>query len=126
MFDGKTTGELYTLTVSNGTTVIGCNVHTYDSDVIVTIPEGVTEIAGYALQGCSGIKRIILPKTLKKIGQAAFISCTDLESVYIPDTVTEIGDGVFRNCPKLKRVHVPPKIMEKAHTKDRGLPSYMW
>ena len=126
MFDSKTAGEEYTLTIANEIILIGCNVHAYGNDVVVKIPEGVKEIAGYAMQGCSGVKRIILPKSLRKIGQAAFISCTDLEAVYIPDTVTEIGVGVFRNCPKLKRVHVPPKIMEKAFSKDRGLPSYMW
>lgn len=126
MFDSKTTGEEYTLTIINESTLIGCNVHAYGNEVVVKIPEGVKEISGYAMQGCSGVKRIILPKTLRKIGQAAFISCVDLEAVYIPDNVTEIGVGIFRNCPKLKRVHVPPKIMEKASEKARGLPSYMW
>lgn len=126
MFDGKTTGEEYTLTISNNTTVIGCNVHAYGNEVIVTIPEGVQEIAGYAMQGCSGVKRVVLPTTLRKISQCAFMNCSDLESVYIPDTVKEIGTGVFRNCSKLKRVHVPPKIKESACSMDRGLPSYMW
>lgn len=126
MYDTKAAGEEYTLTIVNESILIGCNVHAYGNEVVVKIPDGVTEIAGYAMQGCAGVKRIILPKTLKKIGQAAFISCVDLEAVYIPDSVTDIGVGVFRNCPKLKRVHVPPKIMEKAFSKVRGLPSYMW
>ena len=126
MYNSKATGDEYTLTIANETTLIGCSVHAYGNEVVLKVPEGVKEIAGYALQGCSGIKKIVLPNSLRKIGQAAFISCTDLESVYIPDTVREIGVGVFRNCPKLKRVHVPPEIMNKATANDRGLPSYMW
>lgn len=84
MYDTKATGEEYTLTIANENILIGCNVHAYGNEVVVKIPEGVKEIAGYAMQGCAGVKRIILPKTLKKIGQAAFISCVDLEAVYIP------------------------------------------
>lgn len=126
MFDGKTTGEMYTLTISNNTTVIGCNVHAYGSDVVVKIPEGVTHIAPYALQNCTGIQRVILPNTLKDIGQAAFIGCLDLEAVYIPDTVKTLGVGIFRNCPKLKRVHVPQHIKDKTKIFNRGLPSFLW
>jgi len=126
MFDNKTTGELYTLTISNNTTVIGCNVHAYSNDVTVTIPEGVTHIAAYALENCTGIQKIILPKSLKDIGQCAFMNCKDLEVVYIPDTVKSLNNGVFRNCLKLKKVHIPKHIKDKTKTFERGIPSFLW
>lgn len=126
MFGSKATGDQYTLTISNSTTLINCNVHSYSDDVVVRVPEGVTHIAPYALQNCAGIQRIILPNTLKEIGQAAFIGCLDLEAVYIPDTVKVLGAGIFRSCPKLKRVHVPQHIKDKTKTFERGLPSFLW
>ena len=42
------------------------------------IPEGVTEIGMEAFCKCSGLKKIILPKSLVKIGNAVFRKCENL------------------------------------------------
>ena len=116
----------YTLTISNGTTVTGCNVHAYGNNVTVNLAEGITNIAPYAFENCTGIRVIKLPKSIVEIGQCAFMNCTDLEEVRIPDTVRKIGNGIFRNCSKLKRTHIPVHVRENWKSFIRGLPSFMW
>ena len=67
----------------------------------VTIPNGVTEIAGYSFYWCSSIKKVTVPDSVTKIGLCAFESCHSLEDVQIPDGVTTIGERAFRDDPLL-------------------------
>lgn len=126
MEDQKKRAEDYTLEIVNGSTLVSCSVHSYGSDVVVRIPDGITHIAPYGLQNCSGVQRFVLPASLVSIGDCAFLNCTDLKAVYIPDTVKALGKGIFRNCPKLQRAHIPENIKKKATDFTRGLPSYLW
>ena len=67
----------------------------------VTIPNGVTEIAGYSFYWCDSIKKVTIPDSVTKIGTCAFESCHSLEDVQIPDSVTSIGECAFRDDPLL-------------------------
>lgn len=116
----------YTLTISNGTTVTGCNVHAYGSNVIIRLSEEITKIAPYAFENCSGIRKIILPKSVERVGMCAFKDCSDLEEVFIPDTVKTLEVGIFRNCKKLRRTHIPAHIKETTTKFDKGIPSFLW
>lgn len=63
------------------------------------IPEGWTEIEGYAFKGCKELKSITLPSSLKAIGTRAFEGCENLRKITIPASVESIGYCAFKDCP---------------------------
>ena len=69
------------------------------------IPSSVTEIGGYAFDGCSGLTRIEIPPSVTSIGEAAFSDCSGLTRIKIPSSVTSIGNYAFRDCIGLKDVY---------------------
>ncbi|MBQ7180273.1 MAG: leucine-rich repeat domain-containing protein [Bacteroidaceae bacterium] len=84
--------------------------HLYsDEDTEITslvIPEGVTNISGYAFYHDEGITAVSLPSTLESIGENAF-AYTGLTSVDIPVGFTEIEESAFANCGNLTSVTIP-------------------
>lgn len=68
----------------------------------VTIPEGITELAAYALQGANATE-IILPSTLTTIGNYG-LSGSAITSIVIPKSVSTMGTNVFLNCADLVSV----------------------
>ncbi len=69
-------------------------------DVFI-IPDSVTEIGDYALEGCKRLTSITIPNSVTSIGAGAFCDCTSLTSITIPDSVTRIGDWAFGGCSNL-------------------------
>ncbi len=65
---------------------------------VYAIPEGATEIAANAFDGCSGLTGIALPETLEVIGADAF-NGSSIKEVTIPDEVTIIGNNAFSGTP---------------------------
>jgi len=63
------------------------------------IPEGWTEIEGFAFKGCKDLKSISLPSSLKAIGTRAFEGCENLRQITIPSSVESIGYCAFKDCP---------------------------
>ena len=61
------------------------------NDSGVTIPEGVTEIGGWACFWSPRLSQINIPDSVTKISYAAFKSCWSLSQINIPEGVTEIG-----------------------------------
>ena len=80
----------------------GCN-----SLKSVTIPEGVTTIENNAFKECGGLESVVMPSGLKKIGWDAFDNCRSLKSVTIPDGVCDIGGRAFRGCGELASLTLP-------------------
>ena len=70
------------------------------TDEIVTVPDGVTEIAFHAFYGNSIIKEIYLPDGLQLIKYKAFDCCSSLEKISFPDNVA-IELTYASNCPNL-------------------------
>ena len=75
------------------------------------VPEHVTNIAGHAFSGCSGLTNITLPTALKTIGGYAF-EYTGLTNVTIPENVTWIGEECFGHCSSLTRITTGNKLAE--------------
>ena len=72
-------------------TLVAC----LDKDAVsVTVPDGVTEIAGRVFAG------------LKKIGRKAFAGSTSLTAVSIPEGVTKIDRKEFAGCTSLTAVNI--------------------
>jgi hypothetical protein len=77
----------------------------------MVIPEGVTDIGGYAFEDCKSLTGVTLPSTIRNIHYKAFSGCSALTAVTIPDPVASIsfpayggrGDNIdaFKGCSKL-------------------------
>ncbi len=81
------------------------------SDIIsITIPEGVTEICGFAFMSCVSLKSVTLPSTLQKLGESAFWGCTSLEKVVLPEGLTMLESDTFWGCTALKEVTIPAGV----------------
>ena len=77
----------------------------------LTIPTGVTEIAGDAFNG-SGISGVILPDGLTTIGNSVFANCTSLKSVRLPQTIKRIPNYMFQYCESLENIDIPESLRE--------------
>lgn len=71
----------------------------------ITIPEGITEIAGGAFTECNKIKSVKLSSTVENIEGAAFASCDNLEKIDVdagnPNFISKNGIIYNRNGTEL-------------------------
>ena len=67
----------------------------------VSLPEGLTEIAGYAFENCVSLEEIAFPSTLTTIRDSAFFSCNSLTGIAIPEKTKTIEDYAFYACDNL-------------------------
>ncbi len=80
------------------------------SDILsVKIPDGVTVIGDGAFRDCSGITEISLPDSVTSIGEYALSGCSFSE-VVLPDSVTTLGDCIFELCTSLEKITFPKDI----------------
>jgi len=94
--------------------------------VSVKIPEGVTDIGGFAFYNCHKLKSVTIPESVTSIGSAAFFGCSALTDVKIPDGVTSIGANAFYGCSALVSVAIPAgatHVEEGAFSCCRGIRS---
>ena len=70
----------------------------------VVIPEGVTNIWGWAFAGGSGMTSVTIPESVTRIEEIAFIRCAGLKSITIPSRVKSMGEHVFEQCSELTEV----------------------
>lgn len=96
-------GVLYS---KDGTVLITCP----GARTELTVPEGVTGIADFALSCCVSLESVTLPASLTSIGCDAFGMCAGLKTVVIPEGVTEIGEGAFAFCAGLTQVTLPDSL----------------
>ena len=71
-----------------------------------TIPDGVTNIGGYAFRDCTRLTSVTIPASVTSIGNEAFLGCTSLTGLTIPNGVTSIGYQAFCNCTSLTSVAI--------------------
>ena len=75
---------------STNTLIAGCQN--------MTIPEGVTTIKDWAMNGIGTLTSVVFPNSLNSIGVGAFSYCWSLTSITIPANVTSIGDKAFEGA----------------------------
>ena len=117
--------------VKKGGAVIGCrsNEDNFHPDIwcpavpvdklsgVVKIPKRiggyrVDEIGKGAFQGCSNVRKFIVPESVKRCEARAFARCKELEEVEYPESVEYLGDGqVYRslNIKELRFLGRPPR-----------------
>ena len=82
----------------------------FSNIISIQMPNTVTKIGDYALQGCENLTKVTLPNTITKIGNYAFYNCKNLTSIAIPDSVTTIGTYAFQSCKKLTEITFPSRV----------------
>lgn len=61
--------------------------------------------------GCTSLKKIILPTSLRNIDEACFAGCTSLNEIFkIPANVETIGYNSFSVCSSLTRIEIPASV----------------
>lgn len=70
----------------------------------------VVAIAPKAFEGCTALRRVILPPALRMIGEKAFSGCLHISRLVIPGGVTKVGTLAFANCQELTRVRLEPGV----------------
>ena len=93
------------LTIENNV-VIKCD----PAATVIVIPDGITEIGGYAFWCCYNLTSVKLPQGLKEIPFFAFSACTNLASIEIPNSVTKIDCAAFQNCSSLTSLAIPDSV----------------
>lgn len=86
-----------------------CLVAYQGDDQNLTIPDGVTVIAGEAFSNASNLKSVSFPESIQVIGEGAFENCTDLSQVTFGSNLSQIKDRAFKNCD-LQSVNIPASV----------------
>lgn len=85
---------------------------------VVKIPEGVTLIADEAFAYCSGIVRIVCPRSLRQIGARSFAACRNLTELELPDGLLTLGENALQECIHLTALTIPASVTEIAPQAD--------
>ena len=78
--------------------------------VELTVPEGVTEIAPYALSNRNWVERIHFPKSLTVIRPYGVFDCISLQEVTFEEGLELIEESAFDDCYSLQKVHFPKSL----------------
>lgn len=70
----------------------------------------VVAIAPKAFEGCTALRRVILPESLQRIGEMAFSGCQHIARIVIPGSVNRVGTLAFAKCTALERVRIEPGV----------------
>ena len=76
----------------------------------INIPDSVTSIGDFALNGIRSFKSSNIPDAVTSIEYCAYAECVSLESIDIPDSVTSIESGAFAECVSLESVNMPDSV----------------
>ena len=69
----------------------------------IIIPSSIVEICDYAFQYATSLIEVIIPEGhFKKIGYHSFEGCTGLKRIVLPNTLTTIDEDAFKGCNKIK------------------------
>lgn len=79
-------------------------------DEVVTVPEGVTEIAAAAFARNPKIKKVVIPEGVTWLASEVFFECPNLECVELPSTLRHIGSDCFCRCKRLKEIAFPDGV----------------
>lgn len=78
----------------------------------ITLPEGITEIAGSAFWSCAALQSVNIPDGVSKIGESAFCGCIMLKNINFPDTLRTIGNYALFKCNSLQSLIIPEGVIE--------------
>ena len=113
--------EITDLVIPNGVTNIGGYAFRECSSLTsVTIGNSVTSIGGCAFEGCSALTSVTIGNSVTSIGGRAFEGCSALTSVTIGNSVTSIGGCAFEGCSGLTNVTIPNSVTSIGNSAFNG------
>lgn len=74
------------------------------------IPQGISDIAAWAFDGCEELVEVIIPHSVKKIGEFAFADCNGLKEIIIPESVDFVNYCTFSGCEELTKLVLPSSL----------------
>ena len=99
------------VTIPEGITEIASNAFAENEKLVsVTILEGVEKLASFAFSGCRVLETVSLPGSLRLIGSFAFSDCYALKRMILPEGVTTIDDNAFSFCYALEEIFIPASV----------------
>lgn len=72
-----------------------------------SLPTELKYIGAEAFQGCSALRKIVIPFRTSRIRERTFQGCVSLEVVWLHAQVTSIDSEAFAGCASLGRIAVP-------------------
>ena len=95
-------GVTFPLTVPEGVTrLAGWCFYNNSALTKVSLPDSLLSIGNKAFSGCTGFTEITFPQNLKRIGYSAFADCANITTLYLPASLEEIGRDAFLGCGEL-------------------------
>ncbi len=91
---------------NGGDLYVAVNGRFKDPTTQLIIPDEITELKPYALNGCASIESVILHDGVTSIGESSFKDCTALKDITLSSALTSIGKEAFSNCTSLEAVEM--------------------
>ena len=98
--------------LASGTGYSGVTLYKVPADyaeTTVNVPEGVTNIGGYAFAYNSNVQKIVLPSSVTTLNDRAFRD-TSASEVVLNEGLTNISYQAFRNATNVKSVTIPSTV----------------
>ena len=76
----------------------------------IILPDSVDNIADYAFEECTSLKKVTFPEELKKIGVGVFKNCIKLEDLCLPIWLNKIDDYAFQGCKSITDFFIPDDV----------------
>lgn len=86
-------------------------------DGVAIIPDGATEIGGWAFCDRTSLKSITLPESVTKIEESAFNDCSVLTAIYVPTKKVDYYKELLPEALHDKIVELAP---EKTTKTEKG------
>ena len=81
---------------------------TMPANTEISLKDGTTVIADFALEDQKNLTKLTLPEGMKTVGFWAFYDCSGLSEINIPASVTDIDTSAFAGCSSLTAINVSP------------------
>ena len=75
-------------------------------------------------EGCSKLRKVILPSTLRELDHA-FCFCSSLEEIIFPENLEQLGNWNFRDCEGLNTVSLPHTLKRLGFGNFESSPVYL-
>ena len=102
--------DIWRITLPPTITIIEEGAFSNSSLSEINIPTGVSVIEDNTFWHCLSLKEISLPNSIIKIGKQAFGCCDQLIQITIPNELQAISEFAFAQCKKMERITIPISV----------------
>lgn len=88
------------------------NLISRNSEAVINVPNGTTQIGYSSFRDYYGLVSVVLPNSVVSINDEAFSNCQALMSISLGNGVRNIGYQAFYGCARLTEIALPPSILE--------------